>query len=233
MTFFDVRFSFFVVRRYEKRETKNAAPLHCRNIGGSPCMHRRSEGTALQMREETSMVTNGMRRMFGKRLVLVVAMIACFGLALVAAPLVGAQDSSATPATTSACVRDGSGVSWRHPLRKLRLEIRDRDGRCDRVVLNEVAELTGQSNQQIVSGLRDGQSLAEIAETAGVTRDQLIDGITSAVSTTIDERVASGDVAPEQKAIWMNKLAANLDNIIDWHRGDHRDTAPSASTPGA
>jgi hypothetical protein len=183
--------------------------------------------------EESSMMTSGIRRFFGKRQLVVVAMIAFFGLALVAVPQVGAQDSSSTPATTSACVRDGSGVSWRHPLRKLRLEIRDRHGRCDRVVLNEVSELTGQTNQQIVVGLRDGQSLAEIAETAGVSRDQLIDGITSAVSDQIDERVANGDIAPEQKEIWMNKLAANIDNIIDWYRGDHRDSAPSMSTPGA
>jgi len=179
------------------------------------------------------MVTNAIRRVFGKRQLLVIAMIAFFGFALVAVPQVGAQDAPATPATTSDCVRDGSGVSWRHPLRKLRLELREHRGNCDRVVLSEVSELTGLTNQQIVGDLRDGQSLAEIAETAGVTRDQLTDGITSAVSDKIDERVASGDVAPEQKEIWMNKLAANIDTIIDWHRGDLRDTAPSMATPAA
>lgn len=177
-------------------------------------------------------MTSGIRGFFGKRL-LVVAMIAFFGFALVVVPQVGAQNAPATPATTSACVRDGSDVSWRHPLRKLRAELRERRGNCDRVVLNEVSELTGLTNQQIVGDLRDGQSLAEIAETSGVTRDQLIDGITSAVSDKIDERVASGDVAPEQKEIWMNKLAANIDTIIDWHRGDHRDSAPSMATPEA
>jgi hypothetical protein len=179
------------------------------------------------------MMTNGIRGVFGKRQLLVVAMIAFFGFALVAVPQVGAQDAPATPATTSDCVRDGSGVSWRHPLLKLRLELRAHRGTCDRVVMNEVAELTGLTNKQIVGDLRDGQSLAEIAESAGVTRDQLIDGITSAVSSQIDERIASGDVAPEQKEIWMNKLAANIDNIIDWHRGDLRDTAPSMATPEA
>ena len=178
-------------------------------------------------------MTNGIRGVFGKRQLLVVAMIAFFGFALVAVPQVGAQDAPATPATTSDCVRDGSGVSWRHPLLKLRLELRAHRGTCDRVVMNEVAELTGLTNKQIVGDLRDGQSLAEIAESAGVTRDQLIDGITSAVSSQIDERIASGDVAPEQKEIWMNKLAANIDNIIDWHRGDLRDTAPSMATPEA
>jgi hypothetical protein len=177
------------------------------------------------------MMTSGIRQVVARRWVVIAAVVMLLGVGVFVGPqVVGAQDAASTPATASACVRDGS---WRHPLRKIRLEIRERHGRCDRVVLNEVSELTGLTNQQIAGNLRDGQSLAEIAESAGVTRDALIDGITSAVSDTIGERVASGDVAPEQEDIWMNKLAANIDTIIDWHRGDHRDSAPSLATPGA
>jgi hypothetical protein len=169
------------------------------------------------------------RAVFGKRQLVVVVMIALFGFALVAVPNVGAQDS---PATTSSCVNQAS-ASWRHPLRKLRQERQERHGNCDRMVLSEVSELTGLTNKEVVSGLRDGQSLAEIAEAAGVSRTELIDGITNAVSERIDERVASGDVVPEQKTIWMNKLADNIDSIIDWHRGDGRESAPSIATPEA
>lgn len=169
------------------------------------------------------------RRMFGKRQLIVVAMIAFFGFALIAVPQVGAQS---TPATTSGCVVEGN-ATWRHPLRKIRQEHRQNRQNCDRVVLNQVSELTGLEHSAIVGDLRDGQSLAEISEAAGVSRTELIDGITTAVSDKIDERVASGDVAPEQKTIWMDKLAANIDSIIDWHRGDRRDAAPSMATPAA
>ncbi|MGH2551370.1 MAG: hypothetical protein ACRDHN_18435 [Thermomicrobiales bacterium] len=165
-------------------------------------------------------------RTFGKKHLLIVAIVALFGFVLVGeVTQVGAQS---TPATTSSCVRDGS-ASWRHPLRKLR----QNRGNCDRVVLNQVSELTGLTNDVIVGDLRDGQSLAEISEAAGISRTELIDGITAAVSDKIDERVASGNVAPEQKTIWMTKLAANIDTIIDWHLGYRRDAAPSIATPDA
>jgi hypothetical protein len=158
------------------------------------------------------------------------AIVALFGFMLVGGVTQAA--AQATPETTSACVRDGS-ASWRHPLRKLRQERRENRSNCDRVVLNQVSELTGLTNEVIVGDLRDGQSLAEISEAAGVSRTELIAGITDAVSAKIDERVASGDVAPEQKTIWMDKLAANIDSIIDWHLGDRRDAAPSIATPDA
>jgi hypothetical protein len=160
------------------------------------------------------------------------SMVVFFGFALLVVPQVAAQNAPLTSETTSGCVRDGS-ASWRHPLRKLRQEHRQNRQNCDRVVLNQVAELTGLSNEVIVGDLRDGQSLAEISEAAGVSRTELIAGITDAVSAKIDERIASGDVAPEQKTIWMNKLAANIDSIIDWRLGDRRDAAPSIATPDA
>lgn len=98
------------------------------------------------------------------------------------------------------------------------------------------AQALGLSTDELMTALRDGQTLAEIAEAKGVDQQVVIDALVAARSTHLDERVAAGEITQEQAD---SRLAEATERITDRienggpERGDRggRSDRPSGGSP--
>jgi AraC-like DNA-binding protein len=105
------------------------------------------------------------------------------------------------------------------------------------VTSDELATFLGIDTETLRSDRESGQTLAEIAEAAGKSRDELKAFITDELTTSLNEKVAAGDITQEQADERLATLAENLDDMIDRTRparpSRSDDSTNSGSTEGA
>lgn len=104
-------------------------------------------------------------------------------------------------------------------------------GHMDGLGLDVAAETLGLTEDELLTQLRDGATLAEIAADQGVDTQTLVDALVAAASERIDEAVADGrldqDRADEMKA------TSSRGSPRRWRRASPCATAATAATPTA
>jgi len=87
------------------------------------------------------------------------------------------------------------------------------------LIKEAAAEVLGISEDDLITGLQDGQSLAQIAEAQGMSvedfRVALLENVTAALQAELD----AGDITQEQFDDKVAELNANLDEIINAEGG--------------
>ena len=101
--------------------------------------------------------------------------------------------------------------------------------------LDVAAETLGMGEEELLSALRDGQSLAEVAEEQGIAVDDLVDALVAAAQERLDEAGAGGDLTQERADELVAELPERVAEAVErgfdagpgpWH-GDRRwDDAP-------
>ena len=82
-------------------------------------------------------------------------------------------------------------------------------------VFEVVRDYTGLSQKDIMSGLKDGKSLADLAIGAGKTRDGLIKAITDAANAKIDKAAAENKITAEQATKYKADVANAVAELVD------------------
>jgi len=133
---------------------------------------------------------------------------------VVTLPVAGAASAPTDAVTAATAPTDGSLVAHRHrPVR--RAVLRDA-GRT-------AAEAIGVEPSALRDALRDGQSIAEVAQANGVEPQAVVDAVVQELSGRIDEAVADGRITEERADEAKERLPERVAELVEWHRGDHRD----------
>lgn len=104
----------------------------------------------------------------------------------------------------------GSGPNW----------LREPGERIGQRLLDTVAEATGLPVEDILTRLRDGESLADIAEANGIDPQTIVDEVKAELSAEIEAAVKDGRL----REFAANRLSARLDAALE--------RAMNASLPG-
>jgi polyhydroxyalkanoate synthesis regulator phasin len=104
--------------------------------------------------------------------------------------------------------------------------------RVERGIVGSAAKAIGISPQGLASQLKSGKSIADVADEHKVPLDDVKSQITTAFQAKLDQLVKDGKISQTQEDNAMQKLQANLDKILNHHRGDGSPNGASA-TPGA
>ncbi len=91
------------------------------------------------------------------------------------------------------------------------MEFRHRGEPGGHQAVTVTAELVGVTNEEVITALQDGASLASYAAEQGVARADLSTAIASAVQQNLDERVADGVMTQEH----ADELAAQIDQRVE------------------
>jgi hypothetical protein len=115
-----------------------------------------------------------------------------------------------------------------------------RGGRGFGVGLDTVAEILGMEAEDVRAAVAEGTTLAELAERQGVGRDALIDGIVAEVTSSLDEKVAAGDLTQAEADERLAAVTERIGDMVDrsprlgggrgGHHGPGRDTTDDATT---
>jgi hypothetical protein len=81
------------------------------------------------------------------------------------------------------------------------------------------AEVLGISEDELIAGLRDGQSLAQIAEAQGMSVDDFRAALLERVTAELQARLDAGGITQEQFDEKVSELDANIDEIINAEGG--------------
>jgi len=81
--------------------------------------------------------------------------------------------------------------------------------------LSGAAEYLGLTEAELHERLRDGQSLAEIAKAQGKSVDGLRQTLLAGAKEKLDEAVQDGRITAEQRDDMLEKLEADLDDIVN------------------
>jgi len=99
----------------------------------------------------------------------------------------------------------------------------DDRGGCSRggkyLIKEAAAEVLGISEDDLIAGLRDGQSLAQIAEAQGMSVDDFRSELLENVSADLQALLDAGDITQEQFDEKVAELNANIDDIINAEGG--------------
>ncbi|MDQ2677773.1 MAG: hypothetical protein M3Y51_03440 [Actinomycetota bacterium] len=98
------------------------------------------------------------------------------------------------------------------------------------------AAALGISVDELRTALRDGRSIAEIAASKGVSIDTVIAAIVAERTATIEEKVASGHLTPEQadeKLARLTERVTEMVNATPRTRGERRGGAPGGTPDDA
>jgi hypothetical protein len=87
------------------------------------------------------------------------------------------------------------------------------------LIKEAAAEVLGISEDELVAGLRDGQSLAQIAEAQGMSVDEFRAALVENVTADLQARLDAGDITQEQFDEKVAELEANIDEIINAEGG--------------
>jgi hypothetical protein len=93
------------------------------------------------------------------------------------------------------------------------------------------ADVLGLTPQQLWTELQSGKSLAQVAETHGMARDTFKSKLLDAQKARLDAAVAAGRLTPDQAKQIADRMAANIDRLIDMTPGERR--GPRAPGAGA
>lgn len=92
-------------------------------------------------------------------------------------------------------------------------------------LVEATAEVLGIDVADVRAGLADGQTLAEIAGANGMGAEDFKSALLENVRSTLDEKVADGDITQDQADRAYERLSQNIDDIINrepWQPGDGR-----------
>jgi hypothetical protein len=87
------------------------------------------------------------------------------------------------------------------------------------LIKEAAAEVLGISEEQLIEGLRDGQSLAQIAEAQGRSVDEFRSALLENVTADLQARLDAGEITQEQFDDKVSQLEANIDEIINAEGG--------------
>ncbi len=87
------------------------------------------------------------------------------------------------------------------------------------LIKEAAAEVLGISEDELVTALRDGQSLAQIAEAQGMSVDDFRAALLENVTADLQARLDAGDITQEQFDEKVSELNANIDEIINTEGG--------------
>ncbi|MEY2590172.1 MAG: hypothetical protein QOJ67_2156 [Acidimicrobiaceae bacterium] len=145
-----------------------------------------------------------------KKLIASISIAAALGggaFALNTALPAGAQSNPTTesPSSPAATKPDGAAHAGRHPRR----------ARVIRGAVKVSADTIGIPQADLVSALKDGQSIAQVAEAHGVTTQTVIDALVNAGSAKADEAVANGKVTQAQADKIKARLPQAAERIVN------------------
>ena len=83
------------------------------------------------------------------------------------------------------------------------------------LIKEAAAEVLGISEDELIAGLRDGQSLAQIAEAQGMSIEDFRAALLENVTADLQARLDAGDITQEQFDEKVEELNANIDEIIN------------------
>ena len=87
------------------------------------------------------------------------------------------------------------------------------------LIKEAAAEVLGISEDDLIAGLRDGQSLAQIAEAQGMSVDDFRAALLENVTADLQAKLDAGDITQEQFDEKVSELNANIDEIINTEGG--------------
>jgi phage-related tail protein len=87
------------------------------------------------------------------------------------------------------------------------------------LIKEAAAEVLGISEEDLIAGLRDGQSLAQIAEAQGMSVDDFRAALLENVTADLQDKLDAGDITQEQFDEKVSELNANIDEIINTEGG--------------
>jgi len=87
------------------------------------------------------------------------------------------------------------------------------------LIKEAAAEVLGISEDDLITGLRDGQSLAQIAEAQGMSADDFRTALLENVTADLQAKLDAGDITQEQFDEKVSELNANIDEIINTEGG--------------
>jgi hypothetical protein len=111
-------------------------------------------------------------------------------------------------------IEDGRGflglpVCWPHKAGRARI-IRA----ALHLVVDPAADVLGMERQEVVTALRDGQSLADIAEEQGVSVEGLKSGILEGAAAKLEQAVSNGRLSGERADRILQRLTEHIDDIV-------------------
>jgi polyhydroxyalkanoate synthesis regulator phasin len=89
-------------------------------------------------------------------------------------------------------------------------------------VFASAAKALGMTEQELMTEVRSGKSLAQVAQAKNVSRDQLKATILSNARTELDKAVGEGKLTSEQANTIYNGLSERIDQVIDSTGGGRR-----------
>jgi hypothetical protein len=87
------------------------------------------------------------------------------------------------------------------------------------LIKEAAAEVLGISEDELITGLRDGQSLAQIAEAQGMSVEDFRAALLENVTAYLQEELDAGEITQEQFDEKVAELNANIDEIITTEGG--------------
>ncbi len=87
-------------------------------------------------------------------------------------------------------------------------------------VVAAAAEVLDIPRDELVEGLKDGNSLAEIAEAEGMNVEDFKAGLLAQMQTQLDDRVADGTITQGQADRLSEGLEERIDNIVNAQPGE-------------
>lgn len=134
------------------------------------------------------------------------------GVAALGTGIAGAQDNGTNQRPAAGQDAQGNRQAMRRHLAK--------------AVVKDASETIGISTGDLVSSLRQGQSIAQVAEAHGVDPQAVIDSLVAKASTRIDQAVSEGKISAEKGAELKAKLPERVTNLVnrtfDGNRGNHQ-----------
>ena len=73
----------------------------------------------------------------------------------------------------------------------------------------------------IKEGVQNGDTLAEIANANGMSTDEFKTALLAEVKSTLDTKVANGDITQEQADKLFERLSTNIDDIVNHEPGEY------------
>jgi hypothetical protein len=101
-----------------------------------------------------------------------------------------------------------------------------------RGVVASAAKAMNMQPKDLATELKAGKSIADVASEHNVSLDTVKTGITTDAKARLDTAVKNGTITQQQEDNAMQRLSANLDNILNHHKGDQK-TPVASATPGA
>jgi len=95
-------------------------------------------------------------------------------------------------------------------------------------LIQATAEVLGVDVSVVTEGLRNGDTLAQIANANGMETEAFKTALLANVKSTLDQKVADGDITQEQADNLYERLTNNIDDIVNHEPPDH----PPVPFPG-